>query len=78
MALAELKRHAAEQRDTALATLEGKRILAIGCGGYIGSHLLDAVLERADIAVEGIRTHPRSSSSRLSPTSISGTTAPIP
>lgn len=36
-----------------MPALDGKRILAIGCGGYVGSHLVDAVLGRADIEVEG-------------------------
>ncbi len=52
-ALAQLKAKAAKQRDAALAALEGKRILAIGCGGFVGSHLLDALLGRAGIEVEG-------------------------
>lgn len=40
-------------RKAALDALEGRRILAIGCGGYVGSHLLDALLPRARIEVEG-------------------------
>jgi UDP-apiose/xylose synthase len=53
LALAKLKTLAAQQREAALAALAGQRILAIGCGGYVGSHLLDALLERSDIEVEG-------------------------
>ena len=53
MAHTKLKAQAAEQRNASLDALAGKRILAIGCGGYVGSHLLDALLGRAAIEVEG-------------------------
>ena len=51
--LAKRKAQAAKNRDAAVAALDGQRILAIGCGGYVGSHLLDAVLGRPSIEVEG-------------------------
>ena len=53
MDVSEQAEAAARQRDAALTALEGKRILAIGCGGYVGSHLLDALLPSATIEVEG-------------------------
>ena len=36
-----------------MAALDGRRILALGCGGYVGSHLLDALLRRPGIEIEG-------------------------
>ena len=53
MARTKLRAQAVEQRNAALDALTGKRVLAIGCGGYVGSHLLDALLGRAAIEVEG-------------------------
>ncbi len=52
----ELAKHRAQaeaQRDAAVAALDGQRILALGCGGYVGSHLLDALLGRPGIEIEG-------------------------
>lgn len=50
---ADAREAAAAAREAALDAIEGRRVLAIGCGGYVGSHLLDALLPRTRIEIEG-------------------------
>ncbi|MDA1183469.1 MAG: hypothetical protein O2930_02345 [Acidobacteria bacterium] len=56
----------AEPKDPARAEGERMRLAVVGCGGFIGSHLLDALLKDDSIRIDGWDPHVEKISQHLS------------